>query len=383
MPNFDNYTNIRGHMKILRANVSLAGTFILLFLPQIVSAGGGLSLLRLDIGMSSVYDNNILRYSDKYIARFDNREDEGRFHINTRDDLILVSSVRASATMKLFGSLNTTGTVDVRRRTYTHNTIKDWSSFGMSLRQDLIRQLAVQIGYNYIPSFYIRHYRDDDWISQYGYTPITFQPYGFRKDEVSGSVQYAVFASTRVRALFSYMRYFYNEHFTEYDCRNTAFGGEVYQTIHKTLKIKGVYEYTTSRGDGTPDMNPSYDEDNYVLGAEYQLPRVFGRTNAIEVEGEYARRCYTTHHFLAIDVNHAGRRDYDYRFSATYGLELLDNLDLALKYAWHRRDVKTSAAENAEYLSDEKDYRQYELGLEARYVLNFLTSQDSESERSK
>ena len=39
--------------------------------------------------LNTIYDNNILKYSTKYIERFQNREDEGRFNINTYDDLIL------------------------------------------------------------------------------------------------------------------------------------------------------------------------------------------------------------------------------------------------------------------------------------------------------
>jgi len=45
---------------------------------------------RLDIkvGLKTHYDNNILKYSDKYLDRFMNGEDPGRFSIDTYDDLI-------------------------------------------------------------------------------------------------------------------------------------------------------------------------------------------------------------------------------------------------------------------------------------------------------
>ena len=367
----------------VRTKISSVAVLSLLSFPMMVSAGDGLASWKLDIGVSSVYDNNILRYSDKYVARFDNREDEGRFHINTRDDLILVSSIRASATMKLNGSLNTTGAVDVRRRTYTHNPIKNWSYFSISLRQDLSKQTAAQIGYNYIPGFYVRHYRDDDWVKEHGYTPISFQSYDFKKDEIGGWVQYALFSGTRVRALFSYMRYFYNEHFTEYDGKNSLFGIQLYQTIHKNFRVNGRFEVVYSRGEGNVDMDPSFDDNTFLLGAELQLPKVFGRTNSVGIDGEYSLRYYTSTHFLELDQNHAGRQDFDYRLSATYTFELLDNLELALNYAWHRRDTETSAAQNATYLSDEKDYRQYQIGLEAKYTLNFLPSDNSEFERRK
>jgi hypothetical protein len=351
-----------------------AGCVLFLIATSAPAQEGGPSL-RFDLGLGSVYDNNILRYSDKYIIRFDNREDEGRFHINTRDDLILVTSFRGTVSGKLFGSMNSSAALDIKRRTYTHNPIKDWSSFGLSVRQEITRKLSAQAGYSYIPEFYIRHYRDDDWVSIYGYTPATFQPYSFKKDEFNGWVQYGILPTTRVRLVFAIGRYFYNEHFTEYDCVNRMAGVEVYHSFHKNFKMNASFEFTESRGDGTIDMNPSDNEDTYVLGAEYTLPKVFGRTNSIAVEGEYALRYFTSTHFLEVDINHAGRRDDDYRFSATYSLELMDNFGLALRYAWHKRTSTTTALENAEYLADEKDYVQYEFGLELRYSLNFAPSE--------
>jgi hypothetical protein len=345
------------------------------------AAGDGIASWKVDLGMSSTYDNNILRYSDKYITRFNNREDEGRFHINTRDDLILTNSFRVSATMKVFGSLKTTGSVNASHRTYTHNAIKDWSYFGMNLRQDLSGKLSAQVGYSYIPGFYVRHYRDDDWVKEYGYTPVVFQSYDFKKDEVNGWIQYTLFPGTRMRTRYAYMRYFYNEHFTEYNCRNSAFGIDIYQTLHKNIRLNAGFEVIYSRAEGNAETDASNDEDTFVFGIDFRLPKVFGRSNNIAVEGEYSRTCYTTHNFLELDVNHAGRRDDDYRATVTYEFSLLDVLTLGLEYAWHQRSAETSALPNAIYLADEKNYHQYQIGLEARYTLNFAPSGDSEIKR--
>ena len=373
-------THIRSLSARTIAGVAMA--LSLFSLPPEMS-GQGLPSWRFDVGVGSLYDNNILRYSDKYLSAFDHGEDPGRFHINSVDDVILVSSIRASGTMKMIGSLNTTGAVDYRRRTFTHNPVKDWSSFALSLRQDLSKQLAAQVAYSYIPEFYVRHYRDDDWVNEFGYTPPTFQSYDFKKDELGGWIQYALFSGTRVRGLVSYMRYFYNEHFTEYNCRNSLYGVELYQTVHKNLKLNAGFEVVYSRADGNAETDPSNDVNTYVLGAELQLPKAFGRVNSIGLEGEYTSTDFTTHHFLEFDKTHAGRRDYEYRVSATYSFELLDNLGLALTYGWHQRNTVTAALENAVDLANEKNYRQYQIGLEAKYTVNIVPSDDSELERSK
>jgi len=366
-----------------RKMVGVIAVLTLMSLPMMALAGEGLTSWKLDIGVSSVYDNNILRYSDKYITRFDNREDEGRFHIKTRDDLILVSSIRASATLNLFGSLNTIAAVDARQRTYTHNAIKNWTSVGFTLRQDLSKQFAAQIGYSYIPGFYVRHYRDNEWVKEFGYTPVTFQPFDFKKDELGGWMQYALFSGTRVRARFAYMRYFYNEHFTEYDCRNTLLGVDVYQTVLKSIKVNVGFEAVHSRKGGNAEKDPASDENTFVLGVDFQLPKVFGRSNSLGMEGEHTRRYYRSKIFLEIDQEHAGRQDFEYLVSATYSFELLDNLELALNYAWRKRNTETLAPQNATYLSEEKDYRQYQIGLEAKYTLNFVSDVNSELERRR
>ena len=356
---------------------------LLLLAPTHATAGDGLISGKLDIGVSSLYDDNILRYSDKYLGRFDNREDAGRFHINTADDLIMVSSIRASATMNLIGALNTTGSIDYRRRTYTHNAIKDWSYLSMSVRQDLSKAFAAQVGYNYIPEFYVRHYRDDDWVNLYGYTPITFQSFAFKKDEINGWLQYNVFSSTRVRAVVGYMRYFHDEHFTEYNCKNRAFGFEVYQTLLKNIRLNGSFDVMYSRAEGDFDTDPSNDQNTFVLGVDFRLPKVFGHANTIGVEGEHSRTFYTTHNFVEVDPEHAGRKDYEYRVSISYGFGLFDNLTLALNYAWQERSSRSSSDLNAMYLADEKDYRLHQIGLEAKYSLSFFPSDGSENERSK
>ncbi|MBX2991530.1 MAG: hypothetical protein KF749_10240 [Bacteroidetes bacterium] len=347
--------------------------FAFIFTPVIALAAGWLSSAKMELGASSLYDNNILRYSDKYISRFNNREDAGRFHNSTLDDLILVNSFRLGLTMRLIGSQTTHATVDYRRRTYTHNSIKDWSYVAIALRQDVSKKISAQIDYSYIPEFYVRHFRDENWTALYGFRdPIVYQPFSFKKDEVGGWLQYALFTTTRVRTTFSFARYFYNEHFTEYDCKNISVGIILYHTVTKNLKLTAEFEATSSRGDGTVDMNPSYNQNVYGIAVEYQLPKFLGRKNSIGVGGEFSRSCYTSTHFLELDPNHAGRDDRSYRVSASYNFELLKNLGLMLSFGWHDRKVKTAATQNAEYLSAEKDYRQYQVGLDVRYAFNIV-----------
>jgi len=72
-------------------------------------------------GVASSYDNNILKYSEKYLDRFMNNEDEGRFHIDTYDDFVLNPSFQATYTTKIFGKLNSKINVSLNSKLYTVN----------------------------------------------------------------------------------------------------------------------------------------------------------------------------------------------------------------------------------------------------------------------
>ncbi|RPI70427.1 MAG: hypothetical protein EHM47_12130, partial [Ignavibacteriales bacterium] len=58
----------------------------------------------LSLSIKPYYDSNILKYSEKYIDRFKNREDEGRFHIETIDDLVWGYSIGLTYTDEIIGN---------------------------------------------------------------------------------------------------------------------------------------------------------------------------------------------------------------------------------------------------------------------------------------
>lgn len=329
--------------------------------------------------LGTTYDDNILKYSDKYLERFMNREDEGRFHIDTYDDVILSPSIKFAYTYKLFGKQKTILNADFSHKQYMRNDIKNWSSMTLGIRQYTKYRMSFKAYYSYIPRFYVRHFRDHDWIELYGYTPETFQPYAFSKESYSIYGQKYLFKNTRIRLDFSYMRYFHNEHFTEYDCINILFGGKIYQNITKKLKLTAGYKYITSDAKGTPgiDEDPtitkatdaSYVEDGYELQLAYSLPRIYKKRNSLTAKATYAKRYYSSTHPLELDREHAGREDKNLRLYFTYKITLNKSFNVSLFYNYYVRDTETTALENTEYLSNEKDYNQNLTGIQISYSL--------------
>jgi hypothetical protein len=237
------------------------------------------------------------------------------------------------------------------------------------------------LSYSFIPHFYVRHFRDEDWIAVYGYTPITFQPYEFSKNDLSFWIQHYIFSKTRVRAYFSFSKYFLDKQNTEYDSNDFLYGLRIYQQLSKKLNVNASYKYTTSTAKGydepgeTKQTSDDVDADNYghifSAGINYKLPDILRIKSSISLDAEYDRGFYTTNHFYELDPIHAGRFDKNYDVSVTYNLNLPANVELDIFYSLMGRKTGTPVEANAEYISDEKSYEQYRAGIKINYKLEF------------
>lgn len=335
----------------------------------------------IDLRFGSMYDNNILKYSDKYIERFKNLEDPGRFHINRYDDLVLDYSLGLSYTDKIFWGLKTILLAEANYNEYSYNSIKSWTNYSVGWRQYIGGSASFMISYTHIPRFYVRHFRDEDWVVVYEYTPETFQPYEFAKDDYSFWFQYYITKGTRLRLYFSYMQYFLNKSNTEYDSNDVLYGFRAYQKITDDIKINFGYKYATSDAKGydelteiksiADDADATNYEHTYIVGCEVDLPRIFNLRNDFSVTFQHSRQFFTTSNYLELDPIHAGRYDYDSRIYANYDIRIYSDLSLRVFYNWIYRDSGTSAKQNNEYLSDEKDYKQSQVGINLKYKFEF------------
>lgn len=336
----------------------------------------------LTLSINPYYDSNILKYSDKYIQRFKNMEDPGRFHINRIDDLAIGYSAGLTFSDKFFGKMRTTLGAGYDTDAYTYNSVKTWATFGIYLRQQITSSTSAQFTYSYIPEFYVRHFRDDDWVYYYGYTEIAFQPYTFSKDNYALWVhQIMPWRTTRARFYLTYSRYLLNEAYTEYDSNDYMLGIRIYQTIMKNFQISFGYLYTTSDAKGydeytetkqsSDDSDATNYEHTYFAGFELNLPKVFKRSNSISADFQYQRAFFTTEEYVEIDELHAGRYDYNYRLFLNYNLSIIQNLSATFFYNWYAREASSPSDYNREYISDEKDYSQYRIGVTFNYYITF------------
>ncbi len=335
--------------------------------------------LNIGFTLATTYDNNILKYSDKYLARFMNGQDEGRFHIDTYDDIILYTSLKMSYTFRIFGKLRSIINGEVSRRTYVVNDIKSWNYMTFGYLQYITKRASFKILYSYIPSFYVRHFRDWQWVEVYGYTPETFKPYVFSKDNFGFYIQNTFFKNTRVKLSLYHARYYHNKYYTEYDSKDWIYGIKLYQPLHKKFRLEASYQFVTSDAKGynsaieTPETSNGPDatfvEDRFVLGFLWYLPRIAKHSNNLDVDFILLLRYYSSKYPPLVDPLHAGRYDKNYRITASYNFTLSKSFKLSVFYRLYLRDSDTKARINRTYVSNEKDYSQYHLGLSVAYKI--------------
>jgi hypothetical protein len=338
-------------------------------------------LYEAELSFATIYDDNILKYSEKYLDRFINNADYGRFHIDTYDDVILFQSADLTSTFRIFKNLKSKVNFDINNNLYVVNGVKNWYYATLGFQQYLTKKASLKVFYTYIPDFYVRHFRDEDWVDLYGYTPVTFVPFSFSKDNYGFWIQNTFFKSTRIKLSLDYSKYYYNKHYTEYDSKNFLYGIYLYQTIFKKLRLEIGYHYLTSDAKGydqpgetrehSDDADATFVEDGYRFGLIWELPGIKKFDHDVDLQLEFQKRYFTTTHYVELDPEHAGRVDNCVQMNITYNFELSKSWKLAAFYNFFFRDTYTSSKYNKAYLSAEKDFSQNQIGVKAIYYLKF------------
>ena len=338
-------------------------------------------VLNVSFGLKSMYDDNILKYSDEYIRRFLNQEDNGRFRIETYDDVVLIPEIRLNATFRLVKGLNTTLNAEYRLNSFVVNHVKSRSYYALGVRQFITRKASIKLSYSYIPDFYIRHFRDDDWVDVIGYTSESFKPFSFSKDDYNLEVQHTLLKNTRLRYTLDYAQYYYNKYFTEYDCNNTGIDINIRQPISKRVKAELGYGFTRSKARGydepgenrsvSDDSDGSYNDNLFLIRLLVDLPNMGRLKHRVDVKCETGPRYYTSEKLPGLDKLHVGRTDKNLLLGGSYEIELSKAFEVALFGNWYHRRSETEVADNKSLISMEKDYDQHQVGMAFTYKLQF------------
>ncbi|GMR24973.1 MAG: hypothetical protein BMS9Abin39_0246 [Ignavibacteria bacterium] len=334
--------------------------------------------------LTTVYDNNILKYSDKYLDRFVNNLDPGRFRINSTGDISILNSLYISRTMYLFGKVKSIPSIELRYKNYSDNSVKNFWGFGVGWRQYLTKSTSFKIRYYNIPSFYVRNYRDEDLTKVIGYTPASFRPFEFSKSDLSLWFRNYFYKRTQTTFYISYFWYKHSPDYTEYDSKNFLVGFKLRQRLTKQLNAHMGYNYVLSNANGfdepgetkelSNDVDASFGQHIFYLGMELKMPNIFFERNSLRITGYFSKRFYSTTRSAIIDPLHSGRVDNVVNLEGIYKIYLTKYLEVAGFVVWNLRDSNTKLPFNGITVSNEKNYSQNIFGL--RFRLNITMNKN-------
>ena len=298
------------------------------------------------VGLSTIYDNNILKYSDKYIERFLNNQDTGRFHIESYDDVIINQSAEFAATYRIIKDLKTRFNVNYFFNAYAVNGIKNWYFVNIGVAAVYYRKRPVLRSSTIIfPGFMFAISGTKTGSDVYGYTPETFVQFAFAKDNYGFWIQNTFFKNTRVRLALDYSKYYHNKHYTEYDCKNIIGGVALYQPLHEKVRLELGYEYEHSDAkgydepgetrEGADDADATYNEYGFVLGVDWKLPEIKKKEHDLDVKLAYQKRYYLSEHYLEEDREHVSRVDDNIQLVVNYNFELNKSFTLGAFYRYY------------------------------------------------
>lgn len=336
----------------------------------------------INAGLKTYYDDNILKYSDTYLQSFINNEDQGRFQINTYDDLVLKPSLSLNISDSVLKGKLTRLKLFLNRSIYTHNGINDYTFFSFGLEQNLKDSCKVGLAYEYIPEYYIYHLRDADYTSFMGYVPSTFMPLTYSKDWF-GLYVYRTYKKTGIKLSLNYAQCFYNSHFIEYDSKEPGVEIEISQPLHRQkLKLKILYAFSRSfargydqnneRADDSDDSDASFYFHTLKISAGLKLPKLMKHSNHISFTFLAGFKRFTSGKYIEYDMLHAGRKDFNYQFEFEYNYYLSKHLSLSLMYSSVNRNATSLSDINSSFIDNEKSFNQnlFGLGLNYRFYLS-------------
>ncbi len=323
--------------------------------------------------LASYYDDNILRYSEKFIERFENGQDPDRFRVESLDDTVQRADVYLRRGFTGLASQPAELGFDLEHRDYLRNDVKDWSRFSASWHQELRRGRRLAASISWAPNFYVRHLRDSD-LTGGGQDADPFQAFEFERAEARLRFGQELGASIDARSHLGVARFRHSPAFREFDSTNLFGGLRLDHELSRRLRLSYAFELTDSDARGwdqagetratSDDTDPSYLQLDLMLAARIRLPS--RRRQILFLQAEGGRRDYTTTKSEDDAPLHAGREDDLLRLYASWQLDLARRYRLTV-FAQSRERSSTAPIDLD--IGVEKDYEQWEAGvrLSARF----------------
>jgi hypothetical protein len=297
----------------------------------------------LKLSYTTVYNDNILKYSVRDLDRFENNTEVYPSEIATTDDWVNTFGLRLYRDLDLGRRWKLRPYYSFRISLYAINRQKNLTSHLFLARLSHRYRYYFYLQYSYTPGYYLRIYQDRD-LSQY--YPCDFDAYR----------QTARFRwrlnPAELEARWGREFLYYNDHFTEYDSEAFFWGLNASYRLPIRVKFSAGYEFKASDNIGfasspvTTGTSPledteygdsSYEEDRYRLRLDCPLKTTVSRTYKFTFEYEHRLRYYQSDQPVEDDPFHTGRKDRRRIFVTTLSLDLQTKIGFKAVFTYDQR----------------------------------------------
>jgi hypothetical protein len=345
------------------------------------------------IGLKTMYNDNLLEYSDYFIEKFVTREDSGRFHINTYDALLIKPSFLFTISLPLFKK-KPTQLWGYAAHTFTirNNKRGDFSSYSFGLNQTISPAIQAELSYSYLPFFYLFHMRDRDYTDLMGFTPETFMPLTYSKNKYEAGVSYKW---KTIKLNFTGLRsqYFFNAYFTEFDAIEQGYRVNISSRFFKQkLSTKFLYEFSRSMAKGydeegetrlnSDESDASNYRNRYGVQLDYSIPKIRKVATSLSLEIDITKRTYLSENFIERDMFQTGRRDIVANLGVDYKISISKHMVLALTYEHNKRKAGSLSSINHALIDRERSYSQNVYGMAINYKISSAKKKQNSKKNS-
>ncbi len=334
------------------------------------------------IELSNSYNDNILDYSDRDIAKFDSvkyaSSNLKKFSINRTSDNITTARLRLVTTFRIIDNAPTTINLRLNQSFNNANHIRNYTSAQLEVKQVLMKKNYLTLGFSSLPRYYLRNY----WYHQkpernpYHLFSRYVEAYLSKK---SYSIDIGRNFNKRISGEIGY-EYEYTSYNREFNERNNSthnlkFDADI--QVNKVIKFSGAYGYAISWASGrvNPDStiaDISYRSNKFSFGLNISMKPLIGIPLRWKNNLVYENQNYLSGKIPVdtIDANgakisygdkyHYGRKDNFYRINTELTFQFFTNFDIFLQYFWEQN--KTNLAET----SDAGSYQTHQVGVGAR-----------------
>jgi hypothetical protein len=327
----------------------------------------------------SIYDDNILRYSDGFIEDYRRNDPPEKFHVETYDDAILSPRLFLTFRANPFGKPETRLYLGYITWQYATNPSKNNDLWSFRVRQYVSRYNRFEFSYSYSPPSYIRHLSDREPFEPRSTTPLTWKKFKSVRHGMGLSYTHRPRRRLYVTIEGGRVLRYYNRPFLEND--NWEWNGsfEVLWNPPGVLRFVGRYMYADANAraldasnetiETSDDGDGSYERDLYELRVRLRPKGGLWLAKEFEVKGQYMAYFFTGTKLAHEDPLHTGRKDNVYYLELTAGSKRLFNklISLKLGYRYAQRISSLPGTFEGEDAED-KDYKNNRTWLEIRHA---------------